>query len=129
MSAAECRAAEPGTQYRWRFDRIDGPGEEIRQWVLSRNCALGPRQLGACIAALVVVTLLVGTLFAMRGYWLVLSFAGIETLALAASFLVYSRHAAARERIVAAGDRLVVEWTCGTRVSRTERIADWGRDD
>jgi len=129
MSAAHSPAAGPSTQYRWRFERIGSPGEEVRQWVLSRNCALGPRQLGVCIAGLVVVTLLIGATFAMRGYWLVLPFAGIETLALATSFLVYSRHAADRERIVAAGDRLMVEWTCGTRVSRTERIAKWVRVD
>ncbi|MCO5119363.1 MAG: DUF2244 domain-containing protein [Burkholderiaceae bacterium] len=129
MSAAQCPAAGPSTQYRWRFDRIGGPGEEIRQWVLTRNCALAPRQLGACIAALVAVTLLIGAVFASCGYWMVLPFAGVETLALAASFLVYSRHAADRERIVAAGDRLVVEWTCGMRVSRIERIAKWVRVD
>ncbi|MFA7504556.1 MAG: DUF2244 domain-containing protein [Burkholderiaceae bacterium] len=129
MSAAERPAAGQSTQYRWRFDRIGGPGEDIRQWVLARNCALGPRQLGACIAGLVAVTLLVGLMFASHGYWVVLPFAGIETLALAASFLVYSRHAADRERIVAAGDRLVVEWTCGKRVSRMERIGKWVRVD
>lgn len=129
MSAAQCPAAEPSTQYRWRFDRIDGPGEEIRQWILTRNCALGPRQLGACIAGLVVVTLLIAAMFAIHGYWPILPFAGIQTLALVASFLVYSRHAADRERIVATGDRLVVEWTCGTEVFRTERISQWLRVD
>lgn len=129
MSVAHSPAAGPSTQYRWRFDRIGSPGEEARQWILRRNCALDPRQLGMCIAALVAVTLLIGAVFATWGYWFVLSFAGAEALALATSFLVYSRHAADRERIVAAGDRLIVEWTCGTRISRTERIAKWVRVD
>jgi uncharacterized membrane protein len=129
MSAAHCPAAEPSTQYRWRFDRIGGPGGEIRQWVLGRNCALGPRQLGMCIAALAAATLLIGALFAVHGYWLILLFAGIQVLALGASFLAYARHAADRERIVTSGSRLLVEWTCGTHVSRTEREAKWLRVD
>lgn len=129
MSAAQCPAAGPSTQYRWRFDRIGGPGEEARQWILMRNCALGPRQLGMCIAALAAVTLLIGSMFAIHGYWPILPFAGIQVLALGASFLAYSRHAADRERIVASGDRVLVEWICGTRVSRTERAAKWLRVD
>lgn len=94
-----------------------------------RNCALGPRQLGMCIAALAAVTLLVGAMFGVHGYWPILLFAGIQTLVLGASFLAYSRHAADRERIVAAGDRLLVEWTCGMRVFRTECISKWLRVD
>lgn len=129
MSAAHCPAAGPSTQYRWRFDRVGGQGEDIRQWILMRNCALGPGQLGMCIAALAAATLLIGTLFAVHGYWLILLFAGIQVLVLGASFLAYARHATDRERIVACGDRLVVEWTCGTRVSRTEREAKWLRVD
>jgi len=129
MSAAHCPAAGPSTQYRWRFDRVGGQGEDIRQWILMRNCALGPRQLGTCIAALAAATLLIGALFAIHGYWLILAFAGIQVLVLGASFLAYARHAADRERIVASGDRLLVEWTCGTHVCRTESEAKWLRVD
>ncbi len=94
-----------------------------------RNCALGPGQLGMCIAGLAAVTLLIGATFAVHGYWPILPFAGIQVLVLGVSFLVYGRHAADRERIVASGDRLLVEWTCGTRVSRTEHVAKWLRVD
>lgn len=129
MSAADCSGAWPSAQYRWRFNQISGPEESISQWLLPRNCALGPLQLGACLAGLVALTLLVGFLFAARGFWPVLPFAGIEALVLVVGFVVYSRHAIDRERIVATNGRILVEWICGKRVTRTERLADWVRVD
>lgn len=127
MSALEERATGFTGPYRWRFEQTGSPGEETRQWILTRNCALGPQQLAACLGVLVVATLLIAIIFSFGGYWPVLPFAGIEALALMAGFVCHGRHAADRERILACGDRLVVEWTCGARVSRTERIANWVR--
>jgi uncharacterized membrane protein len=51
----------------------------------------------------------IGAAFAVAGAWMVLPFAGIEMLALAAAFYLHGRHAADYERIALSGGRLLVE--------------------
>ena len=57
----------------------------------SRNCSISPAAFAGALAALAVVTLSIGFGFAMMGAWLILPFAGLETLALGAAFLCYAR--------------------------------------
>lgn len=100
---------------------------EQHQWLLKRNCALSPRQLAICFAALATVSLVIASVFAARGAWPVIPFACVEVAALTAAFVVYGRHAADFERIVLERDRLVVEWASGARLQRTELSPAWLR--
>jgi uncharacterized membrane protein len=51
--------------------------------------------------------------FTLRGAWMVMAFALIETAAMGAAMLYYARHALDQERILLGDDWLVVEWTDG----------------
>lgn len=73
--------------------------------------------------ALAVAVLGIGGAFALAGAWLVLPFAGLEVLLLAAAYLVYARHAADYERIVLESGRLTVEVADAQRVARYEMEA------
>ena len=56
---------------------------------------MSPAGLATVFAALAVLTLAIGLGFAWVGAWLVLPFAGLEVLMLAAAFFVYARRAGA----------------------------------
>ena len=77
--------------------------------ILKRNCSISPAGLACVFAALAVAVLAIGTGFAMAGAWLILPFAGLEVLLLAAAFLLQARHAADYERIELQEGRLRVE--------------------
>lgn len=109
--------------YRWVHQAQAGS----QQWLLRRNCALSPRQLAACFAAVGGVTLLISAVFAAQGAWLVVPFAGIELVALAVAFLVHARHAGDYERIVLADGSVLVERLHGGSLARVECQASWVR--
>jgi len=56
---------------------------------------MSPAGLMTAFAALAAVTLAIGVGFAFVGAWLVLPFAGLEALMLAAAFFVIARRAGA----------------------------------
>ena len=103
--------------YRWMY--VAEP--DRHQWVLKRNCALTPRQLGGCFGTLALVSLLIAAAWAAAGAWIVVPFALVEVGALAVAYVVYGRHAGDYERIVATRDRLTVERSSGARLDRLER--------
>ena len=80
-----------------------------REWNLKRNCAIAPRQLASFYASMCVTSLLVATVWTVRGAWIVLVFAMLEMLAVGLAFLAYARHATDREHITMQDDCLVVE--------------------
>ena len=51
-----------------------------RRWVLKRNCAVTPAQMGLFYFSLCVVSLGIGTFFALNGAAFVLGFAGLEVV-------------------------------------------------
>ena len=59
----------------------------------SRN-SISPAAFAGALALLAAVTLAIGVGFAMLGAWLVLPFAGLEVLVLAAAFLCRARQVA-----------------------------------
>ena len=77
--------------------------------VLKRNCSISPAGLWRVFALIALVTLGIGAGFACFGAWLILPFAGVELLVLAAAFLVVGRHATDCERIEFAAGRVRVE--------------------
>jgi uncharacterized membrane protein len=85
---------------------------------LKRNCSISPAALAGAYLALALAVLGIGAAFAFAGAWLVLPFAGLEVLALAAAYLAYARHAADYERIALESGRLTVEVAEAQKVSR-----------
>jgi len=90
---------------------------------LKRNCSISPAGLAGVYVALAVAVVGIGGAFALAGAWLVLPFAGLEVLLLAAAYLAYARHAADYERIVLESGRLTVEVAEAQRVARYEMEA------
>lgn len=86
------------------------------EFVLRRNCSLSPGALMAVFGSVVAVSFAFGVMFAALGAWLVLPFAGVELLALAAAFVVYGRHATDGERLRFNGRSLSAEVTQGSGV-------------
>ena len=86
-------------------------------WVLQRRCSLSPRQFGACLFALVLVSALVGGFFWLLGARAVTAFAGLEALLLAFAFGIHAAHAADGERVVLLDRNLTVERRRGWRVT------------
>lgn len=110
-------------QYQWKYV-VDA---DRHQWVLKRNCALTPGQLGGWFGSLAVISLLLAVVFAVRGAWLVVPFTLIEIGALGCAFVWWSRHAGDYERIVFSADMLSVETSSGTCLQRFERQPAWVR--
>jgi uncharacterized membrane protein len=74
-----------------------------------RNCSMSPHGLLALLGSLAFVNLAIGAAFAVVGLWMVLPFAGIEAVALAAAFWMLGRHAGDYERIALVDGCLRVE--------------------
>jgi uncharacterized membrane protein len=94
---------------------------------LKRNCSISPAGLAGVFAALAFVVVAIGAGFAIAGAWLVLPFAGLEVLLLAAAYVLYARRAADYERIVLESGRLTVEVGQAQKTSRYEMEARGAR--
>lgn len=110
-------------QYRWSY----AADQDTHQWVMKRNCAMSPRQLGCWFGSLAAVSLLLAAFFAAKGAWLVVPFTLIEIAALGVAFVWWSRHATDYERIVVGSGMLRVETSSGERLSRVEHRPAWVR--
>jgi len=96
-------------------------------WMLQRNNSLAPGQLLAFYASLCVLSLGIAAGFWVQGARMVMSFAGIEMLAVGCALWVVARHAADSERIELRDDRLTVEHASGSHVERVEFQPAWVR--
>ena len=85
------------------------PVGTVRRWELRRNVSMSPGRLGAVLGSMVLLSLLIAGSFWMAGAPFVMVFAGIELLAVAAAFVVYSRHALDGETVSLEGDEVVVQ--------------------
>jgi uncharacterized membrane protein len=95
--------------------------------LIKRNCSMSPRGVLAVVAFTAGVCFTIGAWFAWRGLWLVLPFAGLEVLALAAAFYVSGLHAGDYERYWLEPGLLVLEVRDGTHVFRRRFPAAWAR--
>ncbi len=93
----------------------DDPSRSVTpyQWVLRRNCAISPYQLMAVFASVAVVSLVIASVWASMGQWLILPFAILECLALGTAFFLYCRHAQDREHVQLAGSVVRIELSVG----------------
>lgn len=94
------------------------------QWLMKRNCALTPRQLGAVFVSLSAVSGFIAAVFYWQGAPYVAAFAGAELLALGAALLLFARHAADCEQLTLVGRSLLVEQTLAGRTERADLQAD-----
>lgn len=85
------------------------------EWLMKRNCSLTPRQALLVYALLCTATLGIAVVFTLRGAWMVLAFALLESAAVGAALLHYCRHALDHERIRLDADGLLVEQADGAR--------------
>lgn len=92
------------------------PAPGRAEWLMKRNCSLSPRQALQVYALLSAATLGIALAFTLRGAWMVLAFALLETAAVGAALLYYARHALDHERIVLADGWLMVEHQDGARL-------------
>jgi uncharacterized membrane protein len=92
-----------------------------------RNCSISPRDLFRLLGIAMCVSFGIAAGFAWFGAWLILPFAGLEMLGLAAAFYVNGRHAADYERIALAEGRLLVEARDAERLAQYEFNPAWVR--
>ena len=90
-----------------------------RVWMLSRNCALTPRQLGAFYLSLVVASVAIATVFLLRGAWMILPFTLVEMMAVGLALFCYARHALDGDRVSLDRTALEIESIDGDRRSVT----------
>jgi uncharacterized membrane protein len=95
--------------------------------ILKRNCSISPAGLAGAFVVLAAGVLAIGVAFAIAGAWLVLPFAGLEVLALAAAYLAIARRATDYERIEFAAGRLTVEVAEAQKMRRYEMEARQAR--
>lgn len=96
-----------------------------REWVLSRNCSISPRQLALVYAALCTLSFTVAGYFTLRGAWYILVFAILEMSAVGMAFFLYARHAVDREHIALVDGCLLVELIQKERVRQFKLDARW----
>jgi uncharacterized membrane protein len=80
-----------------------------REWILKRNCSLGPWRTACAYAAPCLLAVAVGVVCAVHGAWPVLAFGLLQCGALALAFFCYAGRAADYQRIVLNLDELLVE--------------------
>ena len=91
------------------------------------NASLGRRQRWQIFAVLAGASLGLAAIFAAAGAWPVLPYAVVEVGVLACAFAWCERHAGDWERLVVAGDRVVVEREVGRKQERREFSRYWLR--
>ena len=70
---------------------------------------MSPRQVAIAYGVLCLLTFTIASVFAVRGMWLVLAYALVETGGLAIALLHYARHATDQEHIALSDGCLLVE--------------------
>lgn len=83
--------------------------EHSTEFVLRRNCSIGPLPLLVVFASLVALSFGFGAAFAAHGPWMILPFAGLEMLALGAAFAICGGRAGEYERVTVSRDAVTVE--------------------
>ena len=97
------------------------------EWYLKRNCSMSPRQVALAYGALCLFTCMIAGAFALRGMWLVLAFAALETCAVGAAMLHYARHALDHEHIALSDGCLLVERIEGGACEQVRLDPYWTR--
>jgi len=102
------------------------PGTDL-DIVARRNNSLGARQLWAVFGFLAAFSLALAGAFAMAGAWMVMPYSILELALVGLAFRLVERRAGDWERLVVAGDRVIVEKQAGGRLERREFNLCWLR--
>lgn len=95
--------------------------------VARRNNSLSSAGRNLVVGSLAIIALVISLAFAVQGAWMVLPFAGLETLAVYLAFRCLERHAGDFESLSIQDDRvLIVRQECG-EVSRYEFNRCWAQ--
>jgi uncharacterized membrane protein len=73
------------------------------------NCSLSSKERLAVVVLIASFSLMIATGFVLAGAWLVLPFAGLEIMAIAAAFYYVNCHSRDYESITIEGDKLAIE--------------------
>jgi uncharacterized membrane protein len=84
------------------------------------NVSLSRRQRWQVFAALAAISLSLATAFALAGAWPILAWSLLEVGVLACAFAWWDRHEADWERLVIAGDSVIVERSAGRKRERRD---------
>lgn len=101
------------------------PSGAEKRLVIQPNASLTPRWAAAFLASMCAVSFGIAGAFALLGYWMVLPFAGLEMLALAAGLWWSMRDNAYREVVSVTGDQVRVEAGWGRPARRWEFQRQW----
>ncbi len=107
--------------------------------VIEPNCSLTWRQSMAFLIGMAVLLLSIATVFAVKGYWLILPFAGLELAALGTCFYLVAHASRRRQVVTITADCVTVEKgrvragpqtrtdlpRCWTRVELVGRADTW----
>lgn len=85
---------------------VDCPERRLRRVMIRPNRSLSWHQSMVFLGAIAVPMVLVSVVLAVKGYWLILPFAGVEIAVLFACFYVVA-HAACRCEVISIGESLV----------------------
>jgi len=99
----------------------------VQHWVLRKNCSFTPRQVWWFYLSLTFVASAIAMVFAWLGLWVVLPFAIVENLLLAAALLYYARHALDRECVWLHDGQLRVDVIRANEVTQYRFSASWAR--
>jgi len=102
------------------------PGPEHRI-ELTPNCSLTPRGARVFVVSLAALTFGLALLFALRGFWPVLPFAGLEVALLAWAVRASLRKGSEREVIVVSDRNVVIERRSTAGSSQTVFPRHWSR--
>jgi len=97
------------------------------EFLLRRNCSIGPVGLIGVFASLVALSFGFGVAFASFGPWLILPFAGLEMLVVGAAFFACGRRVGDFERILVGAQSVTVEHVDGRRRTVQAFNPRWAR--
>jgi uncharacterized membrane protein len=103
----------------------DSRGPVDTRLVIGPNASLGPRQALLFFCSMCLICLGIASVFAARGFWPVLPFAGLELLALGAALVVVLRRNRYREVLCFEGARVRLE--CGLVGQGARMRCEWPR--
>jgi uncharacterized membrane protein len=100
---------------------------DVQTIQLAPNCSLQPRAAAVFFATICVVSFSIAGIFALRGLWPILPFAGLEMLVLGWALRVSLRRRHCLETITISDDLVQIETRDGSQTGRMVFPRHWAR--
>jgi uncharacterized membrane protein len=101
--------------------------KDVQTILLAPNCSLQPRAAALFFVTLCIVSFSIAGLFALRGLWPILPFAGLEMLVLGWALRVSLRRRHCFESISLSQERVVIETRDGSQTSQVVFPRHWAQ--